>query len=474
MQDRYVRVIIVGMKPDLTKYNNKKICVAVSGGRDSAALLTYLHAHAKEYGITLTALNCDHGIRGAQSARDSAFVAEYCKFLGVPLLFFKHKARKNLSESEARVWRLKCYQTAVKLQAEWTEEDELPARVPESGWFGADAVATAHHLDDNAETVLFNLARGSGLAGLCGITDAHFVNLEIIRPFVGVPRSEIEEYISSAGVKYVDDATNFSNDYTRNKIRLNVLPELEKAVGGAARSIYRFSRLAAEDEEYFDSLITGLGLVQPTPRGVLIRPCNERAVFKRAALRALGTFGDVRDYNADQLERLYAMQSCENGKKFCFLGFAAYKEEDGVFIVRGQSDCGSEEMPFADYISLNSRIFGGQTLIIVPETELEAAFAGVKSQPVKTLKFDFDSVPDGATVRFSRAGDRFTKFGGGTKNLGDYFTDKKIPLRNRANIPLIAVGADIYAVCGVEISEKIKVTDRTRKICYIISADFRV
>lgn len=462
------------MKPDLNEYNNKKICVAVSGGRDSIALLTYLQMHASEHAITISALNCDHGIRGGQSAADSEFVAEYCQALGVPLLFFKRNAAPNATETAARDWRLKCYETAVKSSAEWGEGDEFPARVPEGGWRGADAVATAHHLDDNAETVLFNLARGSGLSGLCGITDAIVGNARIIRPLIGVSRAEIDEFIAAAGAKYVDDATNFTDNYTRNKIRLNVLPELEKAVSGAAESIYRFSRLAAEDEDYFDRLIEGLGLVEKTPSRALIKFCGERAVFKRAALKALKTFGNVRDYTSAQVERLYGLQFSENGKKFNFLGFTAFKEEGGVSIVKTSPSESCEE-PLDGFIVRNSGIFGGQTLLIVPETGLERALEEAKVRvcgAVKTLKFDFDAIPAGATVRFMREGDKFTKFGGGTKKLGDYFTDKKIPLRNRANIPLIAVGADIYAVCGVEISEKIKITRDTRRICYAVSADY--
>ena len=116
------------MNVNLQKYTNLKICVAVSGGRDSMALLHYLNAHAAEYNITLTALNCDHGMRGETSARDSAFVAGYCEKAGIPLSSFV-AGKKPTSENDARSWRFGCY----------LKESQ-----------NCDCVATAHHLNDNA------------------------------------------------------------------------------------------------------------------------------------------------------------------------------------------------------------------------------------------------------------------------------------------------------------------------------------
>ena len=132
------------MNVNLKKYAGLKVCVAVSGGRDSMALLHYLSARAVQYNITLTALNCDHRIRGETSERDSAFVADYCENAGIPLSRYVAD-RKFTDEGSARMWRLfECY----------LKEAE-----------NCDCIATAHHLGDNAETVLFNLARGTSLAG---------------------------------------------------------------------------------------------------------------------------------------------------------------------------------------------------------------------------------------------------------------------------------------------------------------------
>ncbi len=152
-------VIIFGMKVELDKYRGKKICVAVSGGRDSMALLHYMRVNAEAFGITLCAVNCDHMLRGKASESDSRFVKDICEKWKIPLDFYKTDcaalAKKTGVgvEACAREWRRECY---------------FNAKI----WLGADAVATAHHMNDNAETVLFNLARGSGLAGVTGITDS--------------------------------------------------------------------------------------------------------------------------------------------------------------------------------------------------------------------------------------------------------------------------------------------------------------
>ena len=168
-------------------------------------------------------------------------------------------------------------------------------------------------MDDNAETVLFNLARGAGLNGMDGITDADLSALandkpfKLIRPLIACPRAEIDEYVAVNSIPYVDDETNFKADYTRNKIRLGVLPALEEAVPGAARAIYRFSRLAAEDEDYFERQTMPL-ISRREPYGDYIARCEEKVIFRRAALKIIADRHQKKDYTSEQLERLYALQ----------------------------------------------------------------------------------------------------------------------------------------------------------------------
>lgn len=412
---------------DLTKYTGKKICVAVSGGMDSVALLHYLNANARKFSISLCALNCNHKIRPITSDRDSGFVKDMCERLDIPLMYFEWQTDGRRTEREARQWRRECYAQA-------------------RDFFKADYIATAHHMNDNAETVLFNLARGSSPTGLTGISDSGY----IIRPLISCTRAQIEAYVRENGIGYVDDETNFTDDYTRNKIRHNVLPELEKAVPEASRAIYRFSRLAAEDEKYFEDIIEERGLILREGDAVRIKSCPEKVIFRRAAVKALKDIFGRKDYTSATAERLYELQFAGNGKKYGFAGLTAFSE-NGTIVITEDKGCFSEEVPFYGF----DGGFGGLFFTDCPPDG-------------KFLKFDLDKIPREAVIRTARQGDRFTKFGGGTKSLGDWFTDKKIPLRLRGAIPLVAVGGDVLVVCGYEISDKVKITDNTHNVCYAV------
>ena len=448
------------MNVNLQKYANLNICVAVSGGRDSMALLHYLHAHASEYNITLTALNCDHRMRET-SARDSAFVADYCERAGIPLSRYVADIKLD-DEGAARSWRLlKCYLEEAKT---------------------CDCVATAHHLDDNAETVLFNLARGSGLNGMEGITDIDLPALankpfKLIRPLIACPRAEIDEYVAANSIPYIDDETNFKTDYTRNKIRHNVLTALEQAVPGAARAIYRFSRLVAEDEEYFERQAESL-LSRRKPYGDYITHCEEKVIFRRAALRIIADWHQKEDYTSEQLERLYNLQFAENGKRFEFLNLAAFKEQGRICIVDDELfHYENEGTPYEDVYRQHAMEYCGQVVTVCFDYELDDYMKDVVQHcypeiTFKVLRYDGGKIPKDAVVRFMRAGDKFTKFGGGTKSLGDWFTDRKIPVRLRKSIPLLCDGNDVLIVFGAEISDKVKVDGDTKDVMCAIAADY--
>ncbi|MGN1060216.1 MAG: tRNA lysidine(34) synthetase TilS [Candidatus Coproplasma sp.] len=441
------------MNIDLSPYKNKKICVAVSGGRDSMALLHYFLVHAEECEITLSALNCDHAIRGEESERDSAFVREYCAANGVLCHSFKWEGERFSDEGLARSWRLCCYNKII------TEGK-------------ADLIATAHHMNDNAETVLFNLARGASLSGVTGIADSRALGL--IRPLIGITREGIDGYIKENDVPFVEDSTNHSDDYTRNKIRHNVLPALEEAVPGAVKNIFRFSRLAAEDEEYFSRQVNKI-LVKRADGGYLIKSCTEPVIFKRALRRILTEYGK-KDFTSAQMRTVYEMQWLNSGKRFSFLGLVAIKEEGGVALCcQLEERVADEGMPF--YGNLNSdqqTSCRGVLACADYEENLEDALACLCDEvkkSVKVLKFDVDKIPETAVIRFKKSGDKFTKFGGGTKSLGDYLTNKKVPQSRRERLPLVCDKDEVLIVGGVEISDKIKITEKTDRVGIFICLD---
>ncbi len=416
------------------------------------ALLHYALRHASTYGITICALTCDHGLRGEASKADVKFVQDYCAANGVPVLSFARTGVKDKSEASARKWRLSCYAQAIKEQ---TLSDG-------SLWQSADAVATAHHADDNAETVLFHLSRGCSLAGAVGITDTQIGGVSLIRPLIAATRAEIDDYIAQNGVPYVIDATNADNDYTRNKLRHNVLPALADAVPEAVSAMYRFSRMAEETEAYFADLIANQKVITPVEGGYFIKNTQEKAVFTRAARTVMMRLGKA-DYTYEHLAALYDLQFAERGKKFEFLGLTAYCEEGGLAVFLPTMADLSQEMNFFTFINGQEQNFYGVSLCYANKPQ---------NLTGKVLRFDVNAVPQDAVLRFARTGDTFTKFGGGSKKLGDYFTDKKISVRLRGRIPVLAAGNQILMVCGVEIADQIKVTSQTKEVGYILCQDY--
>ena len=438
------------------------------------ALLHLLGARSEEYGISLCALNCEHGLRGDSSKRDSLFVKDICKQWGIPLLTFSAdckqlaKDRGVGEEVAARDWRRSCY----ALAAEQLGKDN----------FNNFAIATAHHANDNAETVLFNIARGSGLAGACGICDGEVrlpsdpaIKIKIVRPLISCTRDEINDYIAVNNIPFVEDETNRLPQFTRNYVRINVLPELEKCVSGAVSGIYRFSLLAGEDEEYFAKLIEKSNLVRYTPLGVEIAFCEEKVIFRRAALKAIKMLeNQIKDYTSEHMQSLYELQYSTRGKKFEFCGLVAFNEGNRIGICKNEQLIPVDDsVPLKDYIQGKNSSFLGVNLTI--DRQLGRGYAAnntISGESGKRLMLDLSLVPDSAEIRFRRPNDRFRKFGSGEKSLNDFFTDKKISVRFRDRIPLLVSGNCVLAVCGVEISDSVKVSENTREILCLNSFNF--
>lgn len=212
------------------------IVCALSGGADSVCLTLALKELSSEYGFKLKAVHVNHLLRGAESDRDEQFCRDLCEREDIPLTVFRadaaffSKEQKMSLESGARKLRYNFF-------------DEV---------CGENArIATAHTLSDSAETVIFNLSRGTGLKGLCGIPP---VRDKMIRPLIYCKREEILSYLSERGQGFVTDSTNLSDDYSRNKIRHNVIPVLEELNSGFLESIKRLTESLSEDERFLSEL----------------------------------------------------------------------------------------------------------------------------------------------------------------------------------------------------------------------------
>ena len=215
-----------------------RVTVALSGGADSTALLLALAELSRDKGFTVSAFHVNHCIRGEESDRDEQFCRRVCLDMGVAF----ESVRLDVP-AYAEKMRLSVEEAARKLRYDALYQVKC------------DKIATAHNMGDNAETVLFNIARGTGLRGLCGIP---YRRGRVIRPLLDVTREEIEEYLSSKGQTYVTDSTNLSDDYTRNKIRHQVIPVLKGIAPDLLGAVSRLCETARTDEGYFSELLTGI------------------------------------------------------------------------------------------------------------------------------------------------------------------------------------------------------------------------
>ncbi len=413
----------------------KTLAVAVSGGSDSMALLHFCFANADKFGIRVVALNVEHGIRGDSSISDTNFVKDYCSKLGITLLSYSvdstHYAKEHkLSiEESARILRYNCFYDSIN-----------------SG--KCDVVATAHHTSDNVESVLLNLFRGSGLKGLTGINSDY--NSKIIRPFLSVSKEQINEYVKDNSIPYVTDESNFCSDYTRNFLRLNVIPKIKEVFPEMEKGVSRFSSIAKLEDEYLDQVASENLIFSD---GVYKISANlHKAIFSRAIIKALKNLGLEKDWEKAHVDDVLDLVNSQSG---AFINLPkraiAIKEYDKIVLYK-QDDFEISPIPF----SILEAEFG--------KGKIKIEKAPLKNDLTSGLFIDMDKVPCGAVIRTKQDGDVFTKFGGGTKKLNDYLTDKKIPLRLRDKLPILAIEKTVLAIFTLAISDNVKADANTKNL----------
>jgi tRNA(Ile)-lysidine synthase len=321
---------------------NDHVIVGCSGGADSVCLLRVLHACREELGFSLSAVHVEHGIRGDESRRDVAFTEELCRLLEIPLAVCpvdapSYAAAHNMGlEEAARVLRYEAFRQQAK---------ELR---------GAGVkIALAHHMEDNAETMLFQLARGSGLAGLCGIPRVRReADICYIRPLLCVTREEIEAYLDELGQPYCTDRTNLDETYARNRIRRSILPQLTAVNAQAVLHMNQNAEKISEAYEficeyaekiYREQAVKEQGhVVLPVPKLRSLHPAVLHELLRQVLFEAAGHRKDISAIHVEQLERLMALQS---GRKISLpYGLCAYMEYDALHVCRAD-ETGGELSP---------------------------------------------------------------------------------------------------------------------------------
>ena len=419
---------------------NERVLVGLSGGADSVALLHVLLKIAPEMGFELCAAHLNHGIRGAEAYHDQRFVEELCKGLGVPLVCEEldipgiARLEGKTLEQAAREKRYEFFHRAAK---------EL----------GADKIAVAHHMDDQAESIMLHLIRGSGLKGLMGMEPAYG---NIIRPLLWARRREIEEYAADNGLKYCTDSTNLERDASRNRIRLDLIPYIQDNLNPCfVEGLCSMGELLRQDEEYLDGLARDALREARTQEGydrarlaALPLPLKSRAI-RIAAFEA----GATADVERRHIERIMDMLTAKTGAHADIPHISAWVSYGSICFGIRQS-ANEVDVPFN--IEGETRFAGGFFFA-------EAVEGGIiKNNTVAYI--DRDKLPAGLRVRTRRDGDRFQLIGsGGGKKLKDFFIDRKVP-RDQRNMPILFSGSDALFIPGYGISDKVKVEENTKRV----------
>lgn len=494
------------------------VIAGVSGGADSVCLLRLLLEIQKKMNFTLRVVHVEHGIRGKESKEDAAFVQALCDRFHVPCHIYavdvpSYANASGLGlEEAARIKRYECYEKEI-------------GQIKKKN--AAVKVALAHHGDDNAETLLFQMIRGSGIDGLAGMRAKRPLTegAEIIRPLLNAERREIESYLSSIGQEYRKDSTNEDTDYSRNRIRHKVLPELLKVNEQAVSHMNRSAKLLRQTADY---------LKQQTKEAIKeccdleVRDCQENLCEsgeqrqKRMGERVLiatkkfldypeliqnevlhsllaevsGSSRDIGAVHVDAVRLLfqrqvgrsvdlpYGVQAKRVYEGVCLMGkqqrFSC--EEAGENMRRLQNEKDSREITqgTAESIGQGYRLMGqelrqledGEEICIsLPEGDLHFRIldsAGENGQIHKkkyTKWLNYDKIKGDLQIRRRSPGDYLTvDLQGHKKKLKEYFVNEKIPQECREHIWLLTEGAHVLWVIGGRISTDYKIDQQTKKI----------
>lgn len=440
----------------LKEYQGSTVGIAVSGGRDSMCLL---HSCLKCGSIPksqLVVIHVNHNLRKT-AQRDEKFVRQFCvencvKFIAFSVDVNSYAQNNGLTvEQAARNLRYDKFHKLIN-----------------SG--EVSAVMTAHHALDNAETVLMHMFRGSGIDGLKPMRSDEFV-----RPLIDVYPDEIDEYAIQNGIEYVVDETNLVDDADRNFIRLNVLPLIEKRYKGAVKAINALSNECKNTCELLDGMLDDNNVVIENGTVIIKNSAfNDSVLAARYVRRAMSNF-TLTDLTRPMIERVIELFSMRTGATVELpFGVAAVREYDGValFVPRKNSLAECTLKVGANYID------GLVVDLLLSDSEKRFDFCNnaktiaencggnVKNFAVKNA-VDLDKVL-GATIRFRRNGDIFTPYGGKSKKLKQYLTDKKFPARVKDRLPLICRDNEVLAIVGVEISDTVKVSADTKNIAILL------
>ena len=422
--------------------NKEKTLLAVSGGLDSVVMAFLFH----KSGLPFAIAHCNFKLRGNDSDLDESFTRQLAQKLGV-----KFYSKEFQTEKYAEENRISVQMAAREIRYSWLEEIRQTR--------GYDKIATAHHLDDNTETILINLIRGTGLKGLQGIP-VKYKNL--IRPMLIFSREEIKQYAGVEKISYREDLSNLEDKYIRNKLRHKVIPVLKEINPSLDKSIETLSDISSKTHELFHFLIErGFQGKIVKKDGKTFIPIDEVLTYPHPELilyQLLKDFGfqspvisDIAANLEEQAGKLFFSESfiCLKDRDFLIISPRKHREQEEFEIKKGQDFLQIPGIQF-HFNEIKAEVFTGFT------------------EDKNTAWLDLSKLKFPMILRHPREGDNFSPLGmSGKKKISDFLTDLKIPRTEKSDIWLLTSGGEIAWVVGLRIDERFRVRKTTRKILEI-------
>lgn len=461
------------------------IVVGLSGGADSVSLFYILREYKKMVQFNLYAVHINHNIRGEEALRDEKYVEKICEEENVPLFIFSCDvtgiAKKNrLSVEEAG--RIIRYEKFREVLAE----------------HGGGKIAVAHHMNDQAETIMFNMIRGSGIKGIGGMNP---VNGDIIRPLLCVKRAEIEEYLSSIGREYCTDSTNLHDDYMRNRLRLKLIPYIEENINANfVENINEMAQILRETDDFMTDCtdkIYGDSLIEKEDKKVIldtnilstVHPAIVKRVIRKSFLEAGMGLKDVTKIHTEDVAALITKTT---GKSVMLpLGYKAVNEYERLIIAKESI---KEKTVIGKVVPIDIDLAGVNASTMLTEDKMPDK-AIIYNEPYTqtvikiwleewnnnqkissndyTKMFDYDRISGNLQIRARQSGDYLIiDKSGKKKTLKAYYIDEKIPRDKRDTTLVIAEDNSVLWVLGHRISEKYKISADTKTVlCISIMED---
>ena len=471
----------------VTEYNKKysmlqegdKVLVGLSGGADSVCLLYVLKELAEKVHFSVYALHVNHGIRGKDADADEQFATKLCAELGVKFVSIKEdipdyseKNRVSLEEG-GRIVR---YAAFERVKKEW----------------GCTKIALAHHANDSAETMLFHLFRGGKLAGLAGIPP---VRGDIIRPLLCCSRKEIEAWLEERNISYCTDTSNFSEEYTRNKIRHRMIAYAEEEINSkTVLHIQQTAEYMRQVKEFVEAeTIRLFGKAVQKKKDmycIAVSILSEAPLFLQQQLiyQLLGEIGGLKDVTELHVTQVLSLMEKQSGRCVDLAGgILAERSYDRILLGRKQETEAEQEIlveipgcyaitlpgEFALRVSSNTvssvdacKVFSENSSFFL----VFSVFPYVNTMKIPknryTKWFDYDKIKDAIILRKRQSGDVLS-FPNGTKTVKAFFVDEKIPKEERNQITLVACGKEILWIPGMRSSEAYLVQETTKNILQI-------